>query len=94
MISITFNNKRIEIPHETIKKDGYVCTKLSNKIDFKNIERIEAELFDNVAAAENNGYMVLSRGDGCNDYTLCFFERHKEDFEREIKESNIAYFRC
>lgn len=92
MIGISENNERIEMPHETFAEDNRICIKLSKETNFESIKQIEADYFGEIAGADDSGYMVLPRGDGCKDYSLCFFSKHKEDFEREIKESNIPFF--
>ena len=92
MIAVMYDGTKADIEFEITEKDGYVCTEISKDVDFKKIERIEADFFGEVADTGDPGYMVLPRGEGCNDYSLCFFNRHSDEFEREIRESNMPIF--
>ncbi|MBQ4136948.1 MAG: hypothetical protein IJD67_02455 [Clostridia bacterium] len=76
----------VEITPDRIK------VSISRENDFSGIERIKLDYFGAVADSDDNGYIVLPRGVGCNDYSMCLFNKHDEDFSREIYESNMPIF--
>lgn len=92
MKALTKNGSYIDIHSLTDKRDCYTSVSLSKDMDYSNIERIEFDFWGNIAKTDDKGYMVIPRGEGCNDYTLCFFEKHKDEFEREITQSNMPIF--
>ncbi len=70
----------------------HVCVTIPADQEFCDLERVEADYWGVVAEPDDDGYMVLPRGEGCDDYGLCFFRRHGGAFETEISESNIPIF--
>lgn len=92
MKAIHLNGRTTEIEAIVETKESGICVKISKDIDFSDIERIEFDYFGAIANNNDDGYMVIPRGVGCNDYSLCIFNKHNEDFEREIYESNMPVY--
>ena len=74
------------------ESDGYICLSLSENNDFSDVKRLKADYFDEIASTEDNGYIVMPRGDGNADYSLLYFNRHSENFEKEITNCNMPVF--
>lgn len=81
-----------DIPTEIEKQEDYIKISISKEQKFCDIERIELDFFGVIAEKEDEGYMVLPRGAGCNDFCLCFFERHNKNFIYEISECAMPVF--
>lgn len=92
MIGITGDNKRLEMPHTVTEKEGYACVTVSKALDFTNVKEVEADYLGTVAKTGDDGYLVLPRGVGNQDFCLFYFNRHNEDFESSIMQSNIPFF--
>ena len=92
MKGIRFDGSITEVAAKTEKRDAYLCVSVPADYDFSSIERIEVDPFGAVADCADDGYLVLPRGDGCNDYALCLFRRHKRGFVRDIRECNMPVF--
>ena len=92
MVGITADDKRIKMPVQIDKREGYACVTVSKDLDFSNINQVEADFFGTVADTSDSGYLVLPRGVGNQDYSLFYFNRHREDFESSISECNMPFF--
>ena len=83
MKALTKNGSYIDLEPFIENRDCYTSVRLSKDINYSNINRIEFDFWGEIADIDDKGYMVLPRGEGCNDYTLCFFEKHKDEFEHD-----------
>lgn len=92
MKGIKADGSVVEIPTRIEERGGHICVSVSKEYDCRDISRIEIDYFGVVADSADEGYMVLPRGELCNDYALCFFNRHPKDFCREIRECNMPIF--
>ncbi len=92
MRAIHLDGSITELEPIVVKSDNYIKVSLSKDIDYSDIDRVEFDYFGAVANGDDCGYAVIPRGVGCNDYTLCFFEKHTEEFRREITESNMPVY--
>lgn len=84
--------RKQELPFVIQQKDGYRCVSLSGELDFAGIDAIELEDFIQIADNKDEGYIVIPRAIGCNDYCMCLFREHREDFEHTIRELNMPVF--
>ena len=93
MKAICFDGTVIDM-EPTVKTKGDITSiSLSKDIDYSKIERIEFDCLGVVARTGDEGYIVLPRSeDGCNDYALFMFNRHKNDFYRKIQRCNMPIF--
>lgn len=92
MTGITKKGERIEISFEVTEREDYISVSLSKDFDYSNIEVIEADYFGEVANNTDEGYLVLPRGGGNGDYCILNFNKHTEDFVKNITESNMPVF--
>lgn len=74
------------------EETDHFTLRIRTDLDFGTIRSLEADGLGCVADADDPGYLVLPRGRGCDDYCLFYFNRHGEDFETEIRESNVPFF--
>ena len=91
MKAIKFDGSFTYLEPKVEKGENYIKVSLSKDIDYSEIDRVEFDFFGAVEG-EAGGYAVMPRGVGCNDYTLCFFDKHKDEFKREITESNMPIY--
>lgn len=92
MKALTQNGKYIDIPYKEERSDGYYSVSVSADFDFGNVETVEMDMLGIAAETSDNGYMVLPRGMGNYDYSLFFFNRHSENFIKEISSCNMPVF--
>ncbi len=81
-----------EIAAAVEKEADHICVTVSADADFGGLERVEVDYCGIVAAQGDDGYMVLPRAAGCDDYCLSFFSRHPDAFETELAGSSMPLF--
>ena len=73
--------------------EGHITVSIPKETDFSNIRQVELDMLGVIATTDDEGYLLLPRSmSGSNDYALCIFNRHKSDFIKEIRGSNIPVF--
>lgn len=66
--------------------------RISKDIDFFHLHSLELSGFENIATTADPGYILLPRAVGCQDYGLCHFGKHTEDFDVTLRELNMPVF--
>ena len=66
--------------------------RISKDIDFFHLHSLELSGFENIATTADPGYILLPRAAGCQDYGLCHFGKHTEDFDVTLRELNMPVF--
>lgn len=92
MKAISFDNKHSDIPVKISEDGTHTSVVLTKDYNYSKIKSVRFDLFDSFATNGDDGYMVIPRGKENCDYSLCYFNRHKEDFVSEITESNMPIF--
>ena len=92
MTGLDQNNKRTEILFDRESKEGYTAITVPKDQDFSTVKKLVWEELKEIADNKDAGYLVLSRANGCNDYCLCRFADHTEDFEVTLKKLDIPVF--
>lgn len=92
MIAVYQNGERKPIPSNVFEKEGYRSVSVSGDLDFSKTDYLELEDFEAIATIREEGYIVIPRGVGCDDYGLCLFQSHSEDFEQTVRELNMPVF--
>lgn len=65
---------------------------ISKDKEYSQISTMEIAGFEEIADTGDEGYLVLPRAAGFADYGLCFFNRHKEDFDVTLTDLNMPVF--
>lgn len=66
--------------------------RISKDMDFSHLQTLELSGFENIATNTDSGYILLPRASGCQDYGLCIFDKHTEDFDVTLRELNMPVF--
>lgn len=92
MIAVCKDQKRRTIPHRVCEEKGRWTVSVDKNQDFSNIEVLELDGFEEIAGIEDEGYVLIPRAVGSDDYGLCRFQKHPEAFETTLKELNMPVF--
>ena len=89
---ISFEDEKMSIPFNLEEKEEYVGITISKDFDFSNVKTVVCDYFGEITDVEDDGYMLLPRGDNCYDFCLCYFNRHKQEFSKDLGENNIPIY--
>ena len=92
MIVADRERRRCTIPHILRREEGHWTISVDKHQDFADISLLEMEGLENVAGVEDEGYIVIPRALGSDDYGLCRFDKHPEEFEVTLRELNMPIF--
>lgn len=92
MKAINMDGSITEIQAQVERGEEDIRVSITEEYDFSKTDRIELDYCGAIAHSDDDGYIVLPRGVGCNDYTLFFFNRHGRDFHREIRGCDMPVF--
>ena len=101
-IAVKSSGSREELPSEILTSEiiasGIMKTeeghsfRISKEMDYSDVSAIELTGFEEIAEVTEEGYIVLPRAKGFDDYGLCLFNQHKEDFDITVSELNMPIF--
>lgn len=89
---VTFDDSQKEIPYTDERKNRHRIITISKNCNFSDVKQIEVNDFNNIASNTDDGYIFIPKGNGHNDYSVCMFNNHKEDFEKTIFNLNMPVF--
>lgn len=92
MRGITKNGDVVKIPFEIKEDKDYLSITVSKDFDFSDIKFVECDYFGTLATNEDEGYFVLPRSANNPDYSVFYYNRHKENLLKDMDRSNIPIF--
>ena len=92
MKGITKDGKVVKIPYEFKEEKDYMSITIRKDFDFSDIDFVECDYFGEVATNRDEGYFVLPRSAYNPEYSVFYYNRHQEDFSKDMDRSNIPVF--
>lgn len=92
MRGITKSGEVIKIPYKIKKAEKHISVTIAKDFDFSDIDFVECDLFGELATNNDEGYFVLPRSAYNPDYSILYFNRHEEDFSKDMDRSNMPMF--
>lgn len=92
MKGITKDGRVVKIPYEFREEKDYMSITIRKDFDFSDIDFVECDYLGEVATNRDEGYFVLPRSANNPDYSVFYFNRHKENLSKDMDRSNIPVF--